>query len=123
MQIFKDGDTKKLVQPELEAELYYLTEQEGGRKTAVGNGYRGQFYYNGRNWNAPQQFIDKDLCNPGETIKVYLQTLSPEFHVGQFYIGKEFETREGAKTVGKGIITKILRPDFNYRRFYFSEIN
>ena len=107
-------DKYTLRQPELEAEIYYLTEKEGGRKTAVGNGYRGQFFYNGRDWDAPQQFIDKEICNLGETVKVYLQTLSTDFHVGQFYVGKEFEIREGAKTVGRGKITKVIRPDFNY---------
>lgn len=109
-----DTDKHKLRQPELEADIYYLTEQEGGRKTAVRNGYRGQFYYKGKDWDAPQQFLDKEICNPGATVKVYLQTLSTDFHVGQFFVGQEFEIREGARTVGKGKITKILRPDFNY---------
>jgi hypothetical protein len=109
-----DTDKHKLRQPELEADIYYLTEQEGGRKTAVGNGYRGQFYYNGKDWDAPQQFLDKEICNLGDTVKVYLQTLSPDFHVGQFVVGQKFEIREGAKTIGKGKITKILRQDFNY---------
>ncbi|WP_207621528.1 hypothetical protein [Flavobacterium sp. AJR] len=104
----------ELREPQLEAEIYYLTEQEGGRKTAVNNGYRGQFYYNGKDWDAPQQFIDKETCNLGETVKVYLQTLSTDFHIGQFFVGQEFETREGAKIVGKGKITRIIRPDFNY---------
>jgi len=107
-------DKHTLRQPEIEAEIYYLTEKEGGRKTAVGNGYRGQFFYDGKDWDAPQQFIDKEICNPGEKVKVYLQTFSTDFHVGKFFIGQEFETREGGKTVGKGKITKILRPDFNY---------
>jgi hypothetical protein len=104
----------ELREPQLEAEIYYLTEQEGGRKTAVNSGYRGQFYYNGKDWDAPQQFIDKEICNLGETVKVYLQTLSTDFHIGHFFIGQEFEIREGAKTVGKGKITRIIRPDFNY---------
>ncbi|MCD0472824.1 hypothetical protein LPB87_00275 [Flavobacterium sp. EDS] len=104
----------KLREPQLEAEIYYLTEQEGGRKTAVNNGYRGQFHYNGKDWDAPQQFIDKETCNLGETVKVYLQTLSPDFHIGHFFVGQEFETREGSKIVGKGKITRIIRPDFNY---------
>lgn len=99
---------------ELEAEIYYLAEEEGGRKTPVKSGYRGQFYYNGRDWDAPQEFIDKEICCPRETVKVQLQTLSPIFHVGQFRIGQEFETREGARTVGRGRITNILREDFNY---------
>lgn len=107
-------DKNTLRQPELEAEIYYLTEKEGGRKTAVGNGYRGQFYYDGKDWDASQQFIDKEICYPGEKVKVYLYTLSPDFHVGKFLIGQEFETREGGNTIGKGRITKILRIDFNY---------
>lgn len=101
----------KLREPQLEAEIYYLTEQEGGRKTAVNNGYRGQFHYNGKDWDTPQQFIDKETCNLGETVKVYLQTLSPDFHIGHFFVGQEFETREGSKIVGKGKITRIIRPD------------
>lgn len=110
--------------PELEGEIYYLTEKEGGRKHYVKSGYRGQFFYNGRDWDAPQEFIDKEICNPGETVKVRLQTLSPHFHVGQFFVGQTFETREGAKTVGRGKITKVLRTDFNYWDFetFFDQV-
>lgn len=106
-----------LLNPELEGEIYYLTEKEGGRKGYVKSGYRGQFFYNGSDWDAPQEFIDKEICNPGETVKVKLQTLSPHFHVGQFFVGQTFETREGSKTVGRGKITKILRQDFNHWDF------
>lgn len=110
---------------ELEAEIYYLTEEEGGRKSPVKSGYRGQFHYNGRDWDAPQEFIGKEICYPGETVKVVLQTLSPIFHVGQFYVGQEFETREGGKTVGKAKITNILREDFNYWDYdlFFSKLS
>ena len=106
----------KLTEPELEAEIYYLTTEEGGRKTAIHSGYRGQFFYDGRDWDAPQEFIDKEICNLGETVKVYLQTTRPDIHNGKFFIGKEFEIREGAKTVGKGKIIKIMRSDFNKRQ-------
>jgi hypothetical protein len=108
------NEDNKLKYPELEAEIYYLTTEEGGRKGYVASGYRGQFYYNGKDWDAPQEFINKKECNLGETVKVFLQTTSPDFHIGQFSIGQEFEIREGAKIVGRGRITKILRPDFNY---------
>lgn len=107
-------DSFALIAPEIEAEIYYLTETEGGRKTPVGNGYRGQFYYSGKDWDAPQQFIDKVWCNPGETVRVQLQTLSSEYHVGQIKEGMEFETREGSKTVGRGKVLKVLRDDFTY---------
>ncbi len=103
----------KLQYPELEADIYYLTEREGGRRTAVASGYRGQFHYDNQDWDAGQQFLDKELCQPGDTVKVLLQTASPDFHIGKLFIGKDFEIREGVKVVGKGIITKIIREDFN----------
>lgn len=107
----------QLSNPELEGEIYYLTEQEGGRRNPIASGYRGQFYYNGRDWDAPQILIDKEICYPGETAKIKLQMLSPNFHVGQFYVGQGFEIREGTTTVGRGKITQILRNDFNYWDF------
>jgi translation elongation factor EF-Tu-like GTPase len=58
-------------------------------------------------------FIDKEICNPGEKVKVHLQTLSPNAHIERFFIGKKFKIREGRRIVGKGKITKIMRPDFN----------
>ena len=104
----------KLTNPELEADIYYLTTDEGGRKTPVATSYRGQFHYDNHDWDAMQQFLDKEWCEPGDTVKVLLQTASPYFHCGNFYIGKEFEIREGSKIVGKGKISKVLRQDFNY---------
>jgi hypothetical protein len=104
----------KLTRPELEAEIYYLTTQEGGRNSPVGSGYRGQFYYDNHDWDAMQQFLNKDWCDLGKTVKVLLQTASPDFHSGKFFVGKEFEIREGSKVVGRGKISKVLREDFNY---------
>jgi translation elongation factor EF-Tu-like GTPase len=105
-------ESVNLKAPEIEAEIYYLTTEEGGRKSYVGNGYRGQFYYNGRDWDAPQEFINKERCELGDTVRVFLRTCSPENHIGKFYVGQQFEIREGAKTVGRGTILKILRSDF-----------
>lgn len=99
--------------PDLEAEIYYLTHEEGGRLNAIGDGYRGQFYYDGRDWDARQEFLGQSLCEPGETINVKMDTLSPDFHVGRFWEGKEFQIREGNKVVGQGKITRIVRDEFN----------
>lgn len=99
--------------PEIRATIYYLTENEGGRKTSVSNGYRGQFYYDGRDWDACQTFIEQNSCLLGETVDCYLTMASPQYHLGKFYVGKEFEIREGAKIVGKGVITEILNKEFD----------
>lgn len=98
----------------LEAQIYYLTSEEGGRYTPVQSGYRGQFHYNGKDWDACQEFTDKELCNPGESVNAGLRTASPIFHYGKFFVGQEFEIREGARKVARGAITKVLRKDFEY---------
>jgi translation elongation factor EF-Tu-like GTPase len=109
----------QLPNPELEAEIYYLTEQEGGRKKqgirngAIATDYRGQFFYDNHNFDAAQQFVGKEWCELGDTVTVLIQTANPEWHVGKFFIGKEFEIREGAIIVGRGKVTKIINPDFN----------
>lgn len=107
-----DSKTFQLARPELQADIYYLTEQEGGRKKPVASGYRGQFHYDGKDYDAAQQFLEKDWCHLGESVQVLIQTASPQIHAGQFYEGKAFEIREGAKVVGKGVVTKVLQPTF-----------
>ncbi len=60
-----------MINPDLEAGIYYLTEAEGERKNNIGNGYRGQFYYDEKDWVAQQYFPDKQFCYLGETICIY----------------------------------------------------
>ena len=105
-------NTDKLPSPEIKAEIYYFTELEGGRKSPVKSGYRGQFYYNGHNWDAQQEFINKQWCKLGEHVFVYLQCNSPENHIGHLYKGKKFEIREGVKIIGKGSILDLIRKDY-----------
>ncbi|MEZ6138980.1 MAG: hypothetical protein R3B84_00280 [Zavarzinella sp.] len=49
---------------EIEAEIRYLTTQEGGRKTGVSSGYRGQFYYGGQDYDGFQYFPDGASIGP-----------------------------------------------------------
>ena len=100
-----------ITDPDFEAEIYYLTTNEGGRQTPVGNGYRGQFYYDGNDYDAFQEFIGKDICILGDTVNVKMSVLTPKLHKNKLFVGKSFEVREGARIVGKGTITKIYNED------------
>jgi hypothetical protein len=100
--------TYHLPRQELQVDIYYLKN----RKTPVPSSC--QFHYDGKDFDVTLQSVGKPSYQGVETGSALLQTANPEFHVGQFYVGKEFEIREGLKTFGKGRITKILRPDFNY---------
>ena len=96
------------VPKDIETEIYFLTKEEGGRSTPVFTGYRPQFYYNEQDWDAPHIYPDVEVVNPGETVRAYLGFLSPQEHYGEIHVGMEFLIREGSRTVGKGIVTKII---------------
>ncbi len=93
---------------DVEAEIFFLTIPEGGRKTPTASGYRGQFYYDGRDWDAIYEYQTSELVCPGQQVAVYIFLASPWNHVGKLFVGKEFLIREGARTVARGRITKIL---------------
>jgi len=93
---------------DVEAEIYFLTHEEGGRDSPAVSGYRPQFYYDGMNWDAPHTFPDVEVVNPGDTVRSLIGFLSPKKHFGKVYIGMQFQIREGDRIVGKGKITKII---------------
>ena len=93
---------------DIEAEITYLTAEEGGRKKPAFPGYRPQFFYDGRDWDAIHVYPDVEFVMPGQTARAFLSFLSPECHVGRLYPGKEFLIREGRRTVAKGVVTAIL---------------
>lgn len=96
------------VPKDIEARIYFLTPEEGGRSTPAFTGYRPQFYYNGRDWDASHIYPDNETVNPGETARTFLGFMSPEEHFGKINIGMEFQIREGSRIVGKGVVTKII---------------
>jgi elongation factor Tu len=93
---------------DVEAEITFLTTEEGGRRGPAYSGYRPQFHYDGHDWDAIQHYGDVEAVEPGQTVIAYLSFLSPKEHVGKLYPGKEFLIREGHRVVARGCITKIL---------------
>ena len=102
-----------LTDPDFEAELFYLSKLEGGRSLPIHSGYRGQFYYDSKDWDCIQQFLNKSFCNPGETVNVSVKTASPTSHFQKLFVGKLFEIREGLDVVGVGEVTRIINNELN----------
>lgn len=98
---------------EIEAEIRYLTTEEGGRRTGVFSGYRGQFYYGGNDYDGVQFFPDlseNEMVELGTTVRAYvgfLQERWDEVHSKHVTVGMPFEIREGNRTVGLGRVTKV----------------
>ena len=101
---------------DVEAKIYFLTTEEGGRSVPAYSNYRPQFYYNDHDWDAPHIYPDVERVNPGDTVRAYLGFLSPKEHWGKLYVGMKFLIREGSRTVGRGVITKILELEQSAKR-------
>jgi translation elongation factor EF-Tu-like GTPase len=101
---------------DIEAEIYFLTPEEGGRNKPAYDDYRPQFYYDGYDWDARHIYPDVGKASPGDTVRAYLGFLSPQEHYGKVYVGMEFLIREGGKTVGTGKVVKIIELEQSAKR-------
>ncbi|BCG49396.1 elongation factor Tu [Candidatus Carsonella ruddii] len=88
-----------------ECEVYILSKEEGGRHTPFFNGYKPQFYFRTTDVTGICKLPENiEMVLPGDSIKLNVTLLSSI----AIEIGLRFAIREGGKTVGAGIITKIL---------------
>ena len=94
--------------PHIEAEIEYLSTEAGGRNGLPFSGYRPQFFYHGRDWDAEHTYPESEEVSPGESVTARLRFLSPQEHHGNISAGMPFLIREGARTVGYGIVTQIF---------------
>ena len=94
--------------PDIEVQITFLSTEEGGRRTPARTGYRPQFYYDGKDWDAIHTYPDNELVHPGQSVRAFLTFLSPEYHVGKLWPGKIFQCREGQRVVANGVVLKIV---------------
>ena len=88
-----------------EAEIYVLDKDEGGRKTPFFSGYRPQFYFRTTDVTGAIQLGEGvDMCMPGDNAKVTVELGKPIAMDAQ----SRFAIREGGRTVGRGVVTKIV---------------
>ncbi|MFY9227801.1 MAG: elongation factor Tu [Candidatus Microsaccharimonas sp.] len=91
---------------EFEAEVYILKKEEGGRHTPFSKGYKPQFYFRTTDVTGEVELpADKELVIPGDTVTFIVKLLAP-IAMEQ---GLNFAIREGGKTVGAGVVTKIVK--------------
>jgi elongation factor Tu len=89
---------------DFDAEVYILTKEEGGRHTPFFKGYKPQFYFRTTDVTGEVELpADKEMVMPGDTITFKVKLLAP-IAMDQ---GLRFAIREGGRTVGAGVVTKI----------------
>ncbi len=88
-----------------EAEVYILSKEEGGRHTPFFKGYRPQFYFRTTDVTGEVQLPEGvEMVMPGDNIKMVVQLICPI----AMEEGLRFAIREGGRTVGAGVVTKVL---------------
>ena len=88
-----------------ESEVYVLTKEEGGRHTPFFNGYRPQFYFRTTDVTGKMDLMGgAEMCMPGDNITMLVELGKPIAMVD----GLRFAIRSGGRTVGSGVVAKIL---------------
>jgi len=91
---------------EFDSEVYILTKEEGGRHTPFFKGYKPQFYFRTTDVTGEVELpADKEMVMPGDTTTFKVKLLAP-IAMEQ---GLRFAIREGGRTVGAGVVTKIVK--------------
>ncbi len=85
-------------------EVYCLSKEEGGRHTPFFSGYRPQFFFRTTDVTGTANLVGAEMCMPGDNVKLEVE-LQKQVAIDD---GIRFAIREGGKTVGSGVVTKIL---------------
>jgi len=89
-----------------EAEVYVLTKEEGGRHTPFFNNYRPQFYFRTTDVTGAVDLPEgTEMAMPGDNLQVSVELISPI----AMDEGLRFAIREGGRTVGSGVVAKIIK--------------
>jgi len=87
-----------------EAGVYCLSKEEGGRHTPFFSGYRPQFYFRTTDVTGTANLVEAEMCMPGDNVRLSVELHKPI----AMDDGVRFAIREGGRTVGSGVVTKIL---------------
>ncbi|MGB0714349.1 MAG: elongation factor Tu [Phycisphaerae bacterium] len=87
-----------------ECQVYVLTQEEGGRHTPFFNGYRPQFYFRTTDVTGSLNLQGAEMCMPGDNVEMVVELGKPI----AMEEGVRFAVREGGRTVGSGVVIKIM---------------
>ncbi len=88
-----------------EGEVYVLSKEEGGRHTPFFSGYRPQFYFRTTDVTGTLNLLGgAEMCMPGDNVRLGVELISPI----AMDANVRFAIREGGRTVGSGVVTKII---------------
>ena len=87
-----------------DCEVYVLTKEEGGRHSPFFAGYRPQFYFRTTDVTGNVTLQGAEMCMPGDNVRMNVELITPI----AMEEGVRFAIREGGKTIGAGVVTKVI---------------
>jgi elongation factor Tu len=87
-----------------DGEVYVLTKEEGGRHSPFFTGYRPQFYFRTTDVTGNIALEGAEMCMPGDNVRMNVDLITPI----AMEEGVRFAIREGGKTIGAGVVTKVI---------------
>jgi elongation factor Tu len=91
---------------QFESEVYVLSKEEGGRHTPFFSGYRPQLYFRTTDVTGTANLLgDAEMCMPGDNVGLGIELMSPI----ALDENVRFAIREGGRTVGSGVVTKVVK--------------
>jgi elongation factor Tu len=91
---------------EFDSEVYILTKEEGGRHTPFFKGYKPQFYVRTTDVTGEVEIPEgTEMVMPGDTVNLKVKLIVPI----AIELGTKFAIREGGRTVGAGVVTKVIK--------------
>ncbi len=91
---------------QFEAEVYVLSKEEGGRHTPFFSGYRPQFYFRTTDVTGTANLLGgAEMCMPGDNVRLGIKLICPI----AMDENVRFAIREGGRTVGSGVVTKVIK--------------
>jgi elongation factor Tu len=88
-----------------ECQVYILTKEEGGRHTNFKSGYKPQFYFRTTDITGKIELVGAEMCMPGDNVKMSVDLEGKGVAMEE---QTRFAIREGGRTVGSGVVTKII---------------
>jgi translation elongation factor EF-Tu-like GTPase len=98
--------------PDIEADIRFLSTDDGGRSGPVLSGYRltHDFSVDGMLNDAHHEYVGVESVAPGTTARAQLWLLAPEYQAGRLYPGFQFTVQEGPHIVAHGEVVHVLNP-------------
>ena len=100
----KDAIANVQADTKFEGEVYVLSKEEGGRHSPFFSGYRPQFYFRTTDVTGTANLVEAEMCMPGDNVRISVEMHKPV----ALDDGVRFAIREGGRTVGSGVVTKVI---------------